>query len=93
MISLGPVSALKEIGRYGSIGVEFIMTLGIGFFGGRWLDRRFATGGALAWAGLLLGIGLGFYLLVMTSKRIQAQMEKEDAEEKAKSGEPPPDGH
>jgi Putative F0F1-ATPase subunit Ca2+/Mg2+ transporter len=75
------VSALKEIGRYGSVGVEFILTLGVGFFGGRWLDRRFSTGGALAWAGLILGISGGFLMLVVTSKRIQAQMEKDDEEE------------
>jgi hypothetical protein len=81
MISQPPVSALKEIGRYGSVGVEFIVTLGVGFFGGRWLDRRFQTGGALAWAGFLLGIALAFYMLIATSKRIQAQMEKDDAEE------------
>jgi hypothetical protein len=81
MISHPSVSALREIGRYGSVGVEFIVTLGVGFFGGRWLDRRFQTGGALAWAGLLLGIALAFYMLVVTSKRIQVQMEKDDAKE------------
>lgn len=49
-------SALAYVG----LGVELIIPVLVGVFGGAWLDRRFGTTPWLVVAGSLLGIAAGF---------------------------------
>ena len=34
---------MKLVGRFSSIGIEMVVAICIGFFGGRWLDVQFGT--------------------------------------------------
>ena len=58
--SSGGPSPLRFVG----IGAELLAPLLIGVFGGRWLDRRFATEPWLLLAGAVLGAVAGMFNLV-----------------------------
>ncbi len=69
----------KEYGRYGSVGLELLLSIAVGYFLGRWIDRRFFH--EAGWAtgiGALLGVYAGFRQLFKTAKRMQQDVE--DAE-------------
>ncbi|MGI9862802.1 AtpZ/AtpI family protein [Moorella naiadis] len=57
-----------DYARYANIAFSFGVTLTtgilLGFYGGSWLDRRWGTAPWLMLAGILLGIGLGFYSML-----------------------------
>jgi len=50
--------------------------MAIGFYGGRWLDRRFDTK-FLAFVGLIVGIYAGFRTLFKAAKEMQREAERE----------------
>lgn len=79
----------KAYGRYGSLGIELILSMAIGYYGGHWIDGRFGTRwiGAL---GFLLGIYAGFRQIFRAAQRMQADAEREEAEERARGGQAPP---
>ena len=52
----GARSALSYVG----LGVELVLPVLLGVFGGAWLDRRFGTTPWLVVTGSLLGIAAGF---------------------------------
>jgi len=55
-------------GRYASLGFSFGITMTVtvflGFFGGRWLDRHLGTEPVLMIVGMLLGAALAFKNLI-----------------------------
>lgn len=77
---------MKSLGRYGSIGIEFLASVAIGYFLGRWLDRRLGTSW-IALVGFVLGLAAGFRTLLRTAKTLQRELERED---RARGDEPPP---
>jgi F0F1-type ATP synthase assembly protein I len=81
----------KEYGRYGSVGLELILSMAVGYFLGRWIDRRFFH--EAGWAtgiGALLGVYAGFRTLFRTAKRMQQDVE--DAERMERGEDPWADG-
>ena len=71
----------RSAGRYSGAGVELLvavlLTAGLGY----WLDRRFWGGhGWGLMAGLLLGLAAGTRNLLRSAQRVQADLEREDAE-------------
>lgn len=52
---LGP-KGTRALAAYGGIGMEIVIAICLGLFGGRWLDRRYAGGGLFTVGGLLLGL-------------------------------------
>ncbi len=76
-------SAYRSLGAYGTLGLEFVLSVVLGLYGGRWLDQKYGTNGALTAAGLLLGVVTGFRAIWRVAKR---------AEREAAADEPgPPD--
>ncbi|HZS39511.1 MAG TPA: AtpZ/AtpI family protein [Polyangia bacterium] len=60
---------LQATSRYSYLGLFFGIAVVLGFFGGRWLDRRWHTDPWLSMAGLLVGVAAGFRELYRLSKR------------------------
>lgn len=50
---------LKALAIASTIGIELAITVVLGFYGGRYLDNRFATGPWLMLAGVLTGLAVG----------------------------------
>jgi F0F1-type ATP synthase assembly protein I len=72
----------KAYGRYGSVGIELVLSILIGVLGGRWLDERYAGGhGWLAIAGLVVGVYAGFRQVFRAAKEIQRETERADRED------------
>jgi ATP synthase protein I len=70
----------KGIGSYSTVGLDFTLSILVGLLGGRWLDRKFGTGGWLTIIGLGFGIAAGVRTLMRALK--QANREAEEAERK-----------
>lgn len=70
----------KAYGRYGSVGLELLLSIAVGYYLGRWLDGRFF--GGRGWAtgvGFLLGVYTGFRALFVTAKKMQKDVEEAEA--------------
>ncbi|MGB9663133.1 MAG: AtpZ/AtpI family protein [Moorellaceae bacterium] len=59
---------LWNYAKYANLAISLAVTLGtsifLGFWLGNWLDRRLGTYPWLMLAGILLGVGVGFYSLL-----------------------------
>jgi F0F1-type ATP synthase assembly protein I len=74
----------KAYGRYGSVGIELVLSILIGVLGGRWLDDRYAGGhGWLAIFGLVVGAYAGFRQVFRAAKQMQRESDRADREEAA----------
>jgi hypothetical protein len=70
----------KEVGRYGSVGLEFVITILLVGALGQWLDGRYW--GGRGWgvaAGFVLGVAVAFRNLVRTASQMQADIERAEA--------------
>jgi hypothetical protein len=70
----------KEVGRYGSVGLEFVLTILITAALGNWLDERYW--GAHGWGltgGFLLGVATAFRNLIRTAGQMQRDIERAEA--------------
>ena len=56
---------------FGSVGLEFVLSVLLGIFGGRWLDQKFHTNNTFFFLGTFLGVVLAFYVLWRTAQRAQ----------------------
>ena len=52
---------MRALGPYMNIGWTFVVTVGLGMLGGRWLDARLGTEPWLFLFGAFFGILVGFY--------------------------------
>ena len=74
------------IGRYGSGGIEFVLTILILGGLGQWLDTRYFGGhGWGLLVGFLLGVAVGFLNMVRTANGMQRDIEREEARNPAGS--------
>jgi hypothetical protein len=72
----------KDIGRYGSVGIEFVLTIAICSAIGHWWDGRYGHGGGSGLAvGFLVGVAVGFYNLVRTALGMQRDIERAEAKD------------
>ena len=69
----------REIGRYGSVGIEFVLTILIVSWFGHWIDGRFSLHGWGLGAGFLLGVAVAFRNLVRTAQEMQRDIERAEA--------------
>jgi len=76
------VSFLKDYGRYGTAGIELVVWVSLGLYGGRWLDRRLDSHGWPVIAGFFFGVFAGFYSLWKTGRAMQRELEREEKREK-----------
>src|SRR5689334_3704789 len=70
----------KEIGRYGSVGLELVLTILLVSALGRWVDGRYAGGhGWGTGIGFLLGVAVAFRNLLRTAKNMQRDIEQAES--------------
>lgn len=55
----GQGGALQALALTTTIGMELAITVVLGYYGGQYLDQRFATGPWLMLAGVLVGLAAG----------------------------------
>jgi F0F1-type ATP synthase assembly protein I len=67
----------KAVGSYGTVGLEVVLSILLGLFGGRWLDGKFGTAPWLMLLGLVFGVGAAVRSLL----HIRRQMQREIAED------------
>jgi ATP synthase protein I len=77
---------LRDLGRYGTVGIELIVSMALGYYGGRWLDGRWGAGGWLTAAGALIGVVIGFYSIWKASQTMGRDIER--AEKQARREDP-----
>jgi F0F1-type ATP synthase assembly protein I len=68
----------KQYGRYGSLGIELILSMAVGYYVGRWIDTKLATTPWIALLGFLVGVYAGFRQIFRVAKRMTAEAERED---------------
>lgn len=61
-----PTSKVREYLRYGHLGLQFALSVGLLTYGGYWLDEKKETSPAWTLVGLFLGFAVGFYQLYDT---------------------------
>jgi hypothetical protein len=71
-----PPKGLKNFGRYGSIGLELLLSIAVGYYLGHWI----------AFVGFILGCYAGFRALFRIAKQMQLDVERD---EKLERGEDP----
>jgi len=62
---------LRQAGNLGAVGMEIAISIAIGFFGGRFVDRHFQTAPWFMWFGFAAGIGAGIKALVRVVRSYQ----------------------
>jgi F0F1-type ATP synthase assembly protein I len=72
----------KGVGSYGTVGLEFALSIIVGLFAGRWLDQKFETGGWLTFIGLAYGVAAGVRALYRAAKRATREAEEFDRKER-----------
>lgn len=72
----------KEVGRYGSVGIELVLAILILGGVGHWLDERYwGKHGWGAATGFLLGVAVGIRNLVRTAGKMQEDIERAEAQD------------
>jgi Putative F0F1-ATPase subunit Ca2+/Mg2+ transporter len=71
-----------EVGRYGSVGLELVLTILIPAAIGSWLDGKYwHNAGWGAGVGFVLGAAVGFRNLVRTANGMQRDIERAEAKD------------
>jgi len=83
----------KDFGRYGTVGIELLVSIAIGYYGGRAIDTRVGAHGWVTFLGFVLGVAVGFRSIFATASHMQKDIER--AERSARGEDPwqkkPPD--
>jgi hypothetical protein len=69
----------RDIGRYGGVGIEFLLTILIVSWLGHWVDGRVSLHGYGLGVGFLLGVAVAFRNLVRTAQGMQRDIERAEA--------------
>ncbi len=77
------VKPWREYGRYGSVGIELVLSIMLGWYAGHWLDGKIAGGhGWLTAIGFLVGVYAGFRALFMAASNMQRDIERTERRER-----------
>jgi ATP synthase protein I len=79
-------SDLKGLGDYGTVGLDLVLSILLGFFGGRWLDGKLGGHGWLTVLGFLFGVVAGFRFLYRAAVKMRKESEAEDERERGARG-------
>ncbi len=55
-------------GQAGAVGLEILLSLAFGYFGGQYLDRKLDTAPWLRWIGLVVGVAAAINALVRVTR-------------------------
>jgi hypothetical protein len=76
----------ESLGRYGTVGLELVISIGLGWWFGHWLDARYDhERGWFTAAGFALGAFAGFRQLLVVARKMTREAEAE-AERDRKAG-------
>lgn len=65
-------------GTTGAVGLEIAAAIGIGYFGGQFLDRKLGTTPWLTWVGFAAGIGAAIKALVRVVRSYQKSLDDDN---------------
>lgn len=71
----------RGVGSFGTIGLEIVLCVAFGFFGGRWLDEKFGTAPYLAGLGFVFGLAAAIKSVMRAHAEMQALAAKEEREQ------------
>jgi ATP synthase protein I len=71
----------RAAGSWGTLGLEIALCIGLGFFGGRWIDGKLGTEPWLAGLGFFFGLGAAGKAVLRTMKEMQAVTLREEREQ------------
>jgi hypothetical protein len=80
------MAVYKGLGGYGTLGLEIVLSLLFGLFGGSWLDGKLDTEPVLTWVGFAFGVGAA----VRSIQRALTMMKRETEREEREEGNPEP---
>lgn len=66
--------AYRAYATYGTVGMQLVLCLVVGLFGGQWLDGKAGTTPALTLLGTLLGLVAGFRSLYLAAKQAEKEL-------------------
>ena len=66
----------KEYGRYGSVGIELVLSFLLGLWGGTKADAYFHTAPYLTLLGMALGAYAGFRVIWQVAKKMEADVDR-----------------
>lgn len=66
---------------YSTVGLELVLSVLVGLFGGRWLDQKLNAGGVLTITGFALGTVAGFRSLWRAARRMEREAARQDPPE------------
>jgi hypothetical protein len=75
------VDIYKSLGGYGTLGLEIVLSVLLGLFGGRWLDERYGTDPWLSLLGLFFGSGAAVRAVQRTQRALRRVAEREEREQ------------
>lgn len=75
----------KAYGRYGSLGIELLVSMAVGYFLGKWLDDRVGAGGWLTGLFTAAGVYAGFRAIFKAAKQMEHDIEKEEKLERGQA--------
>ena len=78
-----PMHPLRDVGRYGTVGLELLVSMALGYYGGRWLDERWGGHGWITGICSFLGVVVGFYSIWKASQSMQKDLARAERAEKA----------
>jgi ATP synthase protein I len=81
------VGEWKSLGRYGTVGLELVLSILVGFFGGRWIDAKVGAHGWITVLGFVVGCYAGFRSLYKVYKQMQVAAKREEDADKRKMAE------
>ena len=67
---------LVGFGKYGTVGMDFAVSVVLGMLGGWWLDGKFGSSPWLMIAGMVMGVAVGFNLLFKTVKKLNMELDR-----------------
>ncbi len=70
----------RAIGSWGTLGLDIVLCVMVGFFGGRWLDARFGTEPWISVVGFFFGCGAAGRSIHRTWKEMTVVAAREERE-------------
>lgn len=68
--------------HYATVGIELVLSILFGYFGGQWLDEKLQTHGWLTWLGFGFGVAAGFRAVFRVARQATREAEEEDERER-----------
>lgn len=85
------VKPWKEYGRYGSVGIELVLSIMLGYYAGHWLDGKVGGGhGWLTAIGSVVGVYAGFRAIFSAAKHMEADILRAERRERGEDPWGPP---